>query len=107
MQVDLQNKQIEEIIARDGEFRLPIDHQPQQSLRIEGMEMATLDTPIPESNLGYRLLAKLGWKAGKGLGRNESGIVDPIRGSDTSHLRWLTHALPEMEGGVTTCLSCC
>ena len=87
--MDLQNKQIDESIARDGEFRLPIDHRPQQSLRTDGIEIATMDTPIPESNKGYRLLAKMGWSAGKGLGRNESGIVDPIRGSETSGLRWL------------------
>ncbi|KAG2444119.1 hypothetical protein HYH02_009060 [Chlamydomonas schloesseri] len=35
--------------------------------------------PIASSNVGYKLLQKMGWKEGKGLGREESGIVEPIR----------------------------
>ncbi|KAG2497743.1 hypothetical protein HYH03_004476 [Edaphochlamys debaryana] len=34
--------------------------------------------PIPPENVGYKLLQKLGWKEGKGLGRQENGIVEPI-----------------------------
>ncbi len=42
----------------------------------EGEEMAvraSLDTPLPETNVGFRLLQKMGWTQGKGLGRNEDG----------------------------------
>lgn len=33
----------------------------------------TADTAIPETNVGYQLLLKMGWTVGKGLGRNEDG----------------------------------
>ena len=32
-----------------------------------------------KSGFGYRMLQKMGWKEDKGLGREESGIVDAIR----------------------------
>lgn len=32
-----------------------------------------MDTHIPETNIGYRLLLKMGWKAGTGLGQNATG----------------------------------
>ncbi|RIA90804.1 hypothetical protein C1645_768925 [Glomus cerebriforme] len=34
---------------------------------------------IGEDNIGNRLLQNMGWKAGEGLGKNKSGIVDPIQ----------------------------
>ncbi len=74
-------------IANDEDFRLPIDHEPQQGLRTAGIEIASMDTPIPETNMGYRLLQKMGWSQGKGLGKDESGRVDPVRGSETAGLR--------------------
>lgn len=39
------------------------------------MEQASLDTHLPSSNVGFRLLQKMGWK-GKGLGKDEQGLVD-------------------------------
>ncbi|GJJ75830.1 hypothetical protein EMPS_08188 [Entomortierella parvispora] len=41
-------------------------------------EAASMETHIPESNIGYRLLLKMGWKAGTGLGQNASGRTAPI-----------------------------
>ncbi|KAI9316064.1 G-patch domain-containing protein [Dichotomocladium elegans] len=38
-----------------------------------------METHIPESNIGYKLLQRMGWKAGQGLGANGKGRVDPIR----------------------------
>jgi hypothetical protein len=32
-----------------------------------------METHIPESNVGYRLLQKMGWVAGKGLGSQGQG----------------------------------
>jgi hypothetical protein len=42
------------------------------------LEQATLDTQLSSSNVGFRLLQKMGWK-GKGLGKDEQGIVEPIK----------------------------
>ncbi|ORZ01168.1 hypothetical protein BCR43DRAFT_169560 [Syncephalastrum racemosum] len=38
-----------------------------------------MDTRISETNIGYRLLQKMGWKAGEGLGAGGRGRTDPIR----------------------------
>jgi hypothetical protein len=33
---------------------------------------------LSESNVGSRMMSKMGWTKGKGLGRSNQGIVDPI-----------------------------
>lgn len=33
---------------------------------------------LNENNVGFKMLQKLGWKDGEGLGSTSSGIVDPI-----------------------------
>lgn len=35
-------------------------------------------TPLPSTNVGYKLLSKMGWKAGTGLGKSRQGIREPI-----------------------------
>ncbi|KAG0036095.1 hypothetical protein BGZ82_004705 [Podila clonocystis] len=42
------------------------------------VEAADIDTHIPANNVGYKLLLKMGWKAGTGLGQNASGRTAPI-----------------------------
>ncbi|KAF9968673.1 hypothetical protein BGZ73_009188 [Actinomortierella ambigua] len=37
-----------------------------------------MQTHLPPTNIGYRLLLKMGWNAGDGLGPNKSGRTDPI-----------------------------
>ncbi|KAM7538327.1 hypothetical protein Aperf_G00000068632 [Anoplocephala perfoliata] len=39
---------------------------------------ASVLTPIDESNVGARLLSKMGWNKGEGLGREKGGIAEPI-----------------------------
>lgn len=39
---------------------------------------------IPESNKGRKLLEKMGWKQGEGLGTAASGITAPVAASGTS-----------------------
>ncbi|EXX74177.1 G-patch-domain-containing protein [Rhizophagus irregularis] len=41
--------------------------------------MASMDEHLPESNIGYKLLMKMGWKAGQGLGSSQQGRKEPIR----------------------------
>lgn len=60
------------------DFRLPINHRPVENLDVDDLEQASLDTQLTSSNVGYRLLQKMGWK-GKGLGKDEQGIVEPIK----------------------------
>lgn len=44
-------------------------------------EAKSFDTRLEESNKGHQLLMKMGW-GGQGLGKKESGIVDPIKGGE-------------------------
>ncbi|KAG2230444.1 hypothetical protein INT48_009190 [Thamnidium elegans] len=39
----------------------------------------SMETHLPENNIGYKLLQKMGWCAGEGLGPNGQGRIDPIR----------------------------
>lgn len=38
-----------------------------------------METHISENNIGYKLLQKMGWQAGRGLGSQGQGRIDPIR----------------------------
>lgn len=41
---------------------------------------ASVDESIPVTNKGFKMLSKLGWKKGQGLGKNsEKAIVEPIK----------------------------
>ncbi|CAF4761124.1 unnamed protein product, partial [Rotaria sp. Silwood2] len=33
---------------------------------------------LGDSNVGHKLLQKMGWQEGAGLGRREQGIIEPI-----------------------------
>ena len=44
---------------------------------------------LPEENVGHKMLKKLGWKTGEGLGKKSSGITEPVR--TTTHLAAVCH----------------
>ncbi|CAG8578050.1 17385_t:CDS:2 [Racocetra persica] len=63
----------------DQVFLLPRGHVPQAYLDLSNTDMASMDIHLPESNVGYKLLTKMGWKAGQGLGSLQQGRKEPIR----------------------------
>ncbi|XP_072039053.1 uncharacterized protein [Amphiura filiformis] len=40
---------------------------------------ASVDRAISDTNVGRKMLEKMGWKEGKGLGKGDSGIKEPIQ----------------------------
>ncbi|CAM6124788.1 unnamed protein product [Calypogeia fissa] len=70
----------EESLAEDlgRDFYLPIDHRPTENLVTDDLQQASVDTQLSSSNVGFKLLQKMGWK-GKGLGKDEQGIIEPIK----------------------------
>lgn len=63
----------------DEDYSLPRDHRPQSYIDMTQCEMASMDRHIPDSNKGFQMLLRMGWKGvGSGLGRKQDGIFDPI-----------------------------
>jgi hypothetical protein len=54
------------------DFYMPMGHAD-DSVDTDDLVQASTESAIPASNRGYALLQRLGWKEGKGLGRNEDG----------------------------------
>jgi len=59
--------------------RLPRKWLNEGGLRTAGFKAANMDDAIPATNRGFRLLQKMGWKSGDGLGKNRQGRIDPVR----------------------------
>ncbi|KAL5729205.1 hypothetical protein ACHQM5_002184 [Ranunculus cassubicifolius] len=45
----------------------------------QSFEVITADKAIDESNVGNRMLRNMGWQEGLGLGKDGSGIVEPVQ----------------------------
>ncbi|KAI9306240.1 hypothetical protein BJ944DRAFT_263878 [Cunninghamella echinulata] len=60
---------------------IPIKHNPiaESSKRQQPThEHVSISNPISEKNLGAKMMKQMGWKQGEGLGKESSGIVNPI-----------------------------
>eukprot|EP00884_Botryococcus_braunii_P020422 jgi/Botrbrau1/7063/Bobra.0165s0086.1 len=76
----LREKQEEQWFGDEDNWSLPIGTRIEESLDRTGLEMASLDQHISSDNVGFRMLQRMGWSEGKGLGRKEDGILEPVRG---------------------------
>ncbi|KAL9546409.1 hypothetical protein MBANPS3_006670 [Mucor bainieri] len=57
-------------------------HHRQPSMiprREQPVNQASMHNPIGDDNKGARMLASMGWKKGEGLGKDGSGILDPVK----------------------------
>ncbi|KXS12039.1 hypothetical protein M427DRAFT_137599 [Gonapodya prolifera JEL478] len=63
----------------EEEFSLPIDQGTTGYIDWASIEASSMDQHIPEWNVGYKLVAKMGWQKGDSLGRTNQGIKEPIR----------------------------
>ncbi|XP_059640050.1 SUPPRESSOR OF ABI3-5-like isoform X2 [Cornus florida] len=45
----------------------------------ESYEVITADKAIDESNVGNRMLRNMGWHEGSGLGKDSSGMIEPVQ----------------------------
>ncbi|KAL6999354.1 hypothetical protein U1Q18_000515 [Sarracenia purpurea var. burkii] len=46
---------------------------------IQSYEVITADKVIDESNVGNRMLRNMGWQEGSGLGKDGSGMIEPVQ----------------------------
>jgi hypothetical protein len=42
------------------------------------VKSTSVDIELSEDNAGRKMLMKMGWMQGKGLGKNEDGIIEPV-----------------------------
>ncbi|KAL5990213.1 hypothetical protein ACLOJK_011110 [Asimina triloba] len=61
-----------------GDFRVGGGHSEANS-NLPNYEVITADRAIDENNVGNRMLRNMGWQEGLGLGKDGSGIIEPVQ----------------------------
>ncbi|CAN4127768.1 unnamed protein product [Withania somnifera] len=69
---------------RDSTFRRGV-FDPTPFPLVQSFEVITADRVIDESNVGNRMLRSMGWQEGLGLGKDGSGMVEPVQAQSTGH----------------------
>lgn len=77
----MQRERSEAQSLEDG-FHLPINQRIEDSVDMDGLQAASTAEAIPETNRGFQMLQRMGWK-GQGLGSKEDGAK---RNSLSQHL---------------------
>ncbi|XP_055607201.1 angiogenic factor with G patch and FHA domains 1 isoform X2 [Uranotaenia lowii] len=71
----------------DPPVNLPVDYKDRAASRRKlvgsstehaKVEVASVDQAIGHQNKGFKMLAKMGWSEGKGLGKNDGGRTEPV-----------------------------
>jgi RNA-binding protein 5/10 len=70
-------EEIRKLNSTSGKGKKPISFQMKKRSNPLGSAISA-STPISEENIGNKLLQKMGWKAGEGLGAKKDGITAPI-----------------------------
>jgi len=60
-------------------FFRTLDEIQKEKERIAAGEEKPSEHAIDESNIGNKMLKAMGWTEGSGLGRNNQGIVEPVK----------------------------
>ncbi|XP_050229868.1 SUPPRESSOR OF ABI3-5 isoform X2 [Mercurialis annua] len=53
------------------------------SINAQSYEVITADKAIDEKNVGNRMLRNMGWQEGLGLGKDGSGMIEPVQAQST------------------------
>ncbi|XP_047123760.1 calcium homeostasis endoplasmic reticulum protein isoform X1 [Hydra vulgaris] len=67
--------------SRSPPRRSPLKRSPTPPESFVGFTPRPMESRIDDSNVGHQMLMKMGW-GGQGLGKKETGIVNPIKGGE-------------------------
>ena len=70
-------KLIDSVPDRAERRRKEVGSDPYQN-NLKPVEKASVHKEISENNIGHKMLAKMGWKSGEGLGKKQQGIAEPV-----------------------------